>query len=105
MVLIYRTVAVLVFLLLLRQSTRHLMGSLILSIIWPALVPLMGYWAVKRYAFRLPPSKRYFELELLGGCSWAAWGSSYGVFMPISCPCDGTYGFRRLFWRARTCLM
>lgn len=67
MVLIYRTVAVLVFLLLLRQSTRHLMGSLILSIIWPALVPLMGYWAVKRYAFGFPPSKRYFELELLGG--------------------------------------
>jgi hypothetical protein len=63
----YLIVAALVFVALLWMSRKNFTGTVVLSLVWPVLLPAGVYFTVKKFVFNLHgPSERYFELEVLG---------------------------------------
>lgn len=45
------------------RAARNLQGSVILAIVWPILIPIGAYYAIKRYGFGRGPSEQHGEIE------------------------------------------
>lgn len=63
----YLVVALVVFALMTKFTPGNFNGTVMLSLVWPVLIPAGIYFTVKKFVFKLHgPSPRYFELEALG---------------------------------------
>jgi hypothetical protein len=68
----YNVIAIIAFIGLVAHSRKHLLGSVIVAVIWPVLLTMGCYYVGKKYVFkRGGVSEKYFPIEALA-CILAA---------------------------------